>query len=124
MLLLISCRLYEMVSESREAYKTATCDQSFTASDVQQVLHDFFASNDVAKKWLLQRLRISQYGNGVAQRQNAEHLHNTLGINAPLGSESWGNQPSPKNIPTAGGWQRGGTNPPSLGIMLGCTPHD
>ena len=95
--------LYEMVRETREAYKNANCDQSFTASDVQQVLRDFAASSAIAKKWLMQRLRISQYGNGVAQRQNAEHLHNTLGINAPLGSESWGNQPSPKNIPTAGG---------------------
>ena len=97
--------LYEMVRETREAYKNANCDQSFTASDVQQVLHDFFASSFIAKKWLLQLLRIP-----VAQRQNAEHIHSTLGINAPLG---------PK-----GGGHHGGANPPCLGIMLGCTPHD
>ena len=115
-------KLYEMVSESREAYRAATCDQSFTASDVQQVLHDFFASNDVAKQWLLQRLRISQYGNDVAQRQHAEHLHNTLGINAPLGSESWGNQPSPKNIPTAGGGSVGVPIPPALVSCLVAPP--
>ena len=42
--------LYAMVRETREAYKNANCDQSFTASDVQQVLRDFAASSVIAKK--------------------------------------------------------------------------
>ena len=84
-------KLYEMVSESREAYKTATCDQSFTASDVQQILRDFAASSHIAKKWILQVLRIS----------NAEHLDSTLGINAPLGGDLWADHPPTKTHP----WQ-------------------
>ena len=82
--------LYEMVRETREAYKNANCDQSFTASDVQQVLRDFAASSAIAKKWILQSLRT-----------NAEHLDSTLGINAPLGRDLWTDHPPTKTHP----WQ-------------------
>ena len=76
-----------MVSESR----LATCNQSFTTSDVQQVLRDFAASSHIADKWILQVLRIS----------NAEHLDSTLGINAPLGRDLWTDHPPTKTHP----WQ-------------------
>ena len=89
-------KLYELVSESREAYKTATCDQSFTASDVQQILRDFAASSHIAKKWILQVLRIS----------NAEHLDSTLGINAPLGRDLWTDRPPTKTGADALTYQR------------------
>ena len=79
--------LYQMVSESR----LATCNQSFTTSDVQQVLRDFAASSRIAKTWLLYVLRIA----------NAEHLDNTLGINAPLGRDLWTDHPPTKTHP----WQ-------------------
>ena len=88
--------LYEMVRETREAYKNANCDQSFTASDVQQVLRDFAAPNSIAKKWILQSLRIPP-----AQRTNAEHLDSTFGINAPLGRGLWIDHPPTKTHP----WQ-------------------
>ena len=71
--------LYQMVSESR----LATCNQSFTTSDVQQVLRDFAASSHIANKWILQHVRISK----------AEHLDSTLGINAPLGRDLWTDHP-------------------------------
>ena len=74
--------LYQMVSESR----LATCNQSFTISDVQQVLRDFAASSRIAKTWLLRVVRISK----------AEHLDNTLGINAPLGRDLWTDHPPTK----------------------------
>ena len=71
--------LYQMVSESR----LATCNQIFTIPDVQQVLRDFATSNRIAKTWLLHVLRIAK----------AEHLDNTLGINAPLGRDLWTDHP-------------------------------
>ena len=79
--------LYQMVSESR----LATCNQSFTTSDVQQVLRDFAASSHIANKWILQVLRISNVG----------HLDSTLGINAPLGRDLWTDHPPTKTHP----WQ-------------------
>ena len=86
--------LYEMVLETREAYKNANCDQSFTASDVQQVLRDFAASSSIAKKWILQSLLIPP-----AQRTTAEHLDSTFGINAPLGRDLWTDHPPTKTHP-------------------------
>ena len=51
--------LYDMVRSSREAYANAPSNESFTASDVQQALHDFASSSDNTKQWLFQTLSSS-----------------------------------------------------------------
>ena len=76
MLASISCHRYgegRSLSVSRESYANATDNQIFTASDVQQVLHDFAGSSLNAKEWLLQTLQVL-----VAQRTNADHIRETL----------------------------------------------